>query len=290
MKTYTFVTGYKHNDQLRNSFNQLAKSTFGISFEDWYDNGYWTEKYVPFSFVDKGKIIANVSVNKLDLIIMGEKKRGLQIGTVMTHPEYRNQGLSRRLMNKVLEEYEDQYDIMYLFANQSVLDFYPKFGFNRVEEHLFSMEVSVKPEPAKLHKLNIKDNKDLTFIYNFANERIPVSTYFATENTSELLMFYCLYVFREDIYYLEDEETLLIFKSKKDELHIFDTISKKKVNIKKIIPKIATQDISKVIFHYTPEDITIKTIENREEDDVLFVKCKGIYHLPKVKHPITSHA
>lgn len=40
-------------------------------------------------------------------------------------------------MNKVLEEYENKYDYMYLFANESVLDFYHKFGFKPVEEHLF---------------------------------------------------------------------------------------------------------------------------------------------------------
>jgi predicted GNAT family N-acyltransferase len=47
---------------------------------------------------------------------------------VTTHPDYRGKGLSARLVNKVLEEYENKYDYMYLFANESVLDFHLKFG------------------------------------------------------------------------------------------------------------------------------------------------------------------
>ncbi|WP_430541067.1 hypothetical protein [Sporosarcina thermotolerans] len=30
----------------------------------------------------------------------------------MTHPDYRNRGLSKSLMNKVLEEYEHTYDFV----------------------------------------------------------------------------------------------------------------------------------------------------------------------------------
>lgn len=39
----------KNHDALRRSFNTLAKETFGLSFETWYQNGYWGEKYIPYS-------------------------------------------------------------------------------------------------------------------------------------------------------------------------------------------------------------------------------------------------
>ena len=37
------IKNYKDNDALRKSFNELAMKTFDISFEDWYQNGYWGE-------------------------------------------------------------------------------------------------------------------------------------------------------------------------------------------------------------------------------------------------------
>ncbi|WP_045516395.1 hypothetical protein [Neobacillus niacini] len=72
MKKYTFVKGYRENEPLRDSFNQLATKTFGIDFEAWYLNGFWTDKYQPYSFTDNGQIVANVSVKILNLVINNE--------------------------------------------------------------------------------------------------------------------------------------------------------------------------------------------------------------------------
>ncbi|MBV7504031.1 GNAT family N-acetyltransferase [Bacillus sp. sid0103] len=104
MKALSFIKNYQDNKGLRGSFNQLALNTFGIEFENWYQNGYWTEKYMPYSFVDHNQVVANVSVNLLNLVINAEEKQAIQIGTVMTHPNYRNKGLSRRLIEMVLDD------------------------------------------------------------------------------------------------------------------------------------------------------------------------------------------
>ncbi|MGE6666933.1 GNAT family N-acetyltransferase [Paenibacillus xylanexedens] len=214
MQELIFMKNYKNNEVLRKSFFELAVNTFEINFEDWYRQGYWGERYIPYSYVDGDQVIANVSVNILELIIHGEKKKAIQIGTVMTHPDYRGKGLSTRLMNKVLEEYENKYDYMYLFANESVLDFYPKFGFKPVEEHLFSMNYTAKksPEPANIRKLNVTNAEDLRLIQKLASERLPVSRHFATQHAQGILMFYCLNVFSDDIYYLENENIIVIYQ------------------------------------------------------------------------------
>ncbi|MGD6968452.1 GNAT family N-acetyltransferase [Rossellomorea vietnamensis] len=119
MNGYTFVKGYRDNISLRKSFNSLASQVFGIDFEKWYERGFWTGKYEPYSLVDGDKVIANVSVNKINLIIEGERKGAVQLGTVMTHKDYRGKGLSGVLMRNVLEEFKDV-DLIYLFANSTV--------------------------------------------------------------------------------------------------------------------------------------------------------------------------
>ncbi|MFV2047404.1 GNAT family N-acetyltransferase [Metabacillus litoralis] len=221
MGALEFVCDYKEKDDLRHSFNELANSIFGITFESWYENGFWTEKYIPFSYTDGNKVVANVSVNLMNMLINGETKRGIQIGTVMTHPDYRNKGLSKRLMNKVLEKYEDLYDIMYLFANHSVLDFYPKFGFKRIEETQFISNIvnshHTEIESTDFKKLDGKNINDLQFIYQFAKNRLPISNDFAVMNTEELLLFYCQNAFLNDIYYLEEEQVIVIFKITEEE-------------------------------------------------------------------------
>lgn len=286
MRELTFYKNYKNNDQLRHSFNELAHSVFGISFEEWYERGYWNDRYIPFSYADGTKIVANVSVNLLDFIINGEEKSAIQIGTVMTHPEYRNRGLSAQLMNLVLEEYEQQYDFIYLFANQSVLDFYPKFGFQAVQEAQFSVTCTpTQPDTDGIRKLNSKE--DLNLIYQIASERVPVSNRFGTVNTASLLLFYCLYVFPDDIYYVEKEEAIVIYKSEGTQIDIYDIVSKNNVNMETILSKITNAATNKIFFHFTPDFETKR--EHHNGEDVLFVKTKGKYPT-NVKHPITSKA
>jgi len=128
------VKHYRHNDSLRASFNQLAQKTFGIDFEPWYQRGFWTDRYDPYSVVENGRVVANVSVNRIDLRIHGQVKKLIQLGTVMTDPQYRNRGLVRILMGEIQQEFADA-DGMFLFANDSVLEFYPKFGFRRGAEY-----------------------------------------------------------------------------------------------------------------------------------------------------------
>ena len=128
------VKHYRNNSALRASFNELARKTFGIDFEPWYQRGFWTDRYDPYSVVENGRIIANVSVNHMDMRILGERKRLIQLGTVMTDPQYRNRGLIRMLMEQIQQEFADA-DGMFLFANDSVLEFYPKFGFRKGTEY-----------------------------------------------------------------------------------------------------------------------------------------------------------
>lgn len=92
------VKGYRDDAALRGSFNALAIRTFAIDFEDWYQNGYWTDKYNPYSVIIDGKVVSNVSVNTTDFEIDGQKKRYIQLGTVMTDEAYRNRGLVRRFL------------------------------------------------------------------------------------------------------------------------------------------------------------------------------------------------
>ncbi|WP_339304119.1 GNAT family N-acetyltransferase [Paenibacillus sp. FSL R5-0519] len=293
MQELIFMKNYKNNEVLRKSFFELAAETFDIDFENWYQQGYWGEGYVPYSYVDGDQVIANVSVNILELIIHGEKKKAIQIGTVMTHPDYQGKGLSTRLMNKVLQEYENKYDCMYLFANESVLDFYPKFGFKPVEEHLFSMDYTAKksPKPANLRKLNVTNADDLHLIQKFASERLPVSRHFGTAQTHGILMFYCLNVFSNDINYLKDENVIVIYQKEDNHIELFDVVSLNEINMKDILNKIADEYTETITFHFTPDPTEHLVLKSTLTNDGLFVRTPGDHLYPvHVKHPITSIA
>ncbi|MEH7744633.1 GNAT family N-acetyltransferase [Neobacillus drentensis] len=270
----------------------MASDTFGIEFETWHQNGYWTEKYLPYSFVDHNQVVANVSVNLVNLVVNAEVKQAIQIGTVMTHPDYRNKGLSRRLMEIVLDEYK-HVDIIYLFANQNVLDFYPKFGFSSTDEVQFILDYDHMPAVSSIvRKLDASNPEDLAYIYNLARNRKVISEQFGTSNCEELLMFYCTMVFSQDLYYFEKENALVIFQREEGCIHLYDIVSPRKVNLQTVLSMIVPPNCSKVIFHFHPDGHE-QGYEKQpyKTNNVLFIKNLTNVSLPnEFKHPLTSQA
>lgn len=282
------VSHYHENETLRKSFMQLAADIFGLDFTRWHEKGYWGERYIPFSYADGDRIIANVSVNELDIIIEGKSYKALQIGTVMTHQEYRNKGLSASLMNHVLDVYQGKYDFMYLFANDSVLDFYPKFGFEKVDEYLYSTKVSAGQRPIVLRKLELA--RDLALIEKAVYGRVPVSETFSTANSSGITMYHILNVFPEHLYYHPEEDAVVIFTKENRLVQLYDVISTSPVNIKNIVDCFGEAD--EIELHFTPDnkDLQFQRCPFKR-DGALFVKRRPGLELPKFrKHPFTSEA
>lgn len=281
----------RENKDLRDSFNQLAEDTFGIHFGQWHARGYWTEKYVPFSYIEGDRVIANVSVNLIDFIMAGEEKKAIQIGTVMTHPDCRNRGLSTDLLKSVLAQYRNQVDFVYLFANQNVLEFYPKFGFQAQQETLFSM-VPGTVGKVNARKLDMEEDADRDLAYGIARDRLPVSNRFGTKNTGELFMFYALYAFPDNLYYLEEEDAVVMFQRDGERIDLFDVACRENVDVRKIAEKLADGDTRQIVFHFTPEETEGMQTDAFHGDDVLFVlPMKSGEGIPDgVKHPLTAQA
>lgn len=61
-------------------------------------------------------------------------------------------------------------------------------------------------------------------------------------------LFHCLYVFKDYIYYLEEMDAIVIFKSVEDIIHIYDIISKEKVSFNNLAHKIAAKEDQKFFF------------------------------------------
>jgi len=293
MEKYELVSDYRNNESLKESFNALAMKTFELDFRGWYNRGYWNDKYIPYSFVDEGKVISNASVNKMSIIIDGKMYKGIQIGTVMTDENYRNKGLAKQLMQYIIKEYENTYDFMYLFANDTVLDFYPKFGFTRLNESEFSLDlanstIQMKMD-AKVKQLTIEN--DLALLEKFAKNRHVNSIILDVEHNESLLMFYFTLVFHEAIFYVEDLETIVLMNEEEDTLHVYDIISLNAPNVEAVLASIVKKTTEKVVFYFTPdftvEGMTATIMPN--DDDALFVLTKKSLLEGNFMFPLTSH-
>lgn|SRR5574344_1048327 len=263
---------YRDDKQLRDSFNELSEKTFGLSFENWYQNGYWKDNYNPYSVIVDGKVVANVSVNRINTMMSGEKKYFIQLGTVMTDEEYRGRGFIREILKEIDQDYADQCDGMYLFANDSVLDFYPKFGYHKATEYQYSKEVS-NSGTRTVQKVPMDNKKDWDKIKAVIDKSQAFYGFDMVDN-SDLDMFYLSQFMKDNVYYIEALDAYVVAEEE-DELFIHAIFAEKKVSIEDVI-KAFGSETKKVIFGFVPdqkEHYECNILQ--EEDTTLFVKGAG---------------
>lgn len=267
---YEVKKGYKDNAELRQSFNALAERTFSLNFENWYQNGFWRENYIPYSVIQDNKVIANVSVNITDIVWNGKKKHFIQLGTVMTDEEHRNKGLIRMLMEEIEKDYGEKIDGMYLFANDSVLEFYPKFGFKKATEYQYSKQVENQKE-ATMKQIPM-DNKPAWKMLEKALDESKVFGSFDMVGNSDLILFYVTQFMQENVYYDEKLDVYVIAEPEDNTLLIHNVFAKKEIELEKVIEAFG-KDVKKVVLGFVPQNREGYFVEEiKEEDTTLFVK------------------
>ncbi len=290
-RDYLLAKDHRQNDALRASFNELAKMTFNINFEKWYQSGYWQENYIPHSLVVDNQVVANVSVNLMQFNHLGSTKKMIQLGTVMTHPDHRGLGLSRLLIKQVLADYRDQADLLYLFANDSVLEFYPKFGFQKAFEYRYTLRPSQDAKPSPLQKLDMTlKESESTFLGCYAHGN-PLSALHTTGG-ADLLMFYAIAGLKDHIYYLPEYDAVMMAEVSGCKMTLYEIFCKRTLTLADlytVIPK----GVEEVELGFTPKDTTgMDCAPLQLKDNTLFVLEGGdnIFEGKRLMFPLTSHA
>lgn len=286
---HQFIKNYKNEEDLRKSLSDLAKKTFGINMEAWYQSGYWLNQYIPYSIVAEGKVVANISVNHMDFIEKENTRHFIQLGTVITDKKYQGQGLSRYLMEAVLKDYVTKTDGIYLFANDNVLDFYPKFGFKKSKEYQYTKAVKNHgTQIAVLKSMNKKE--DWEKFVKVIRAQCYVGAF--EMNNLGLLMFYATSIFKDKIYYIEEKNTYVFADIHDTTLRLYSIIADRYVSEEWVIEAFG-DNITKVIFEYTPREVKdCQKRELKEEDTTLFVMGQGLDDFDKEDKmfPAISHA
>lgn len=290
MSEFTFVKEYRNDDKLRASFNELAKKTFGLDFEDWYQNGYWIHKYNPYSMVKDGKVIANVSVNLSDYLWKGKRWKFLQLGTVMTDEEYRNKGLIRQLMEEIGKDYKDSIDGVFLFANDEVVNFYPKFGFQAVNEYQYVKDVK-NTQDNSVENVPMNNKKQWDILQEYIRNCAPYSS-FEPVGYSELFMFYVTKFMQDAIFYDKEQDAYVIAEVDESQLILHGVFAKQECDLDKIIAAFG-KEIRQVRLTFAPKNKDgYQVLSHKEEDCTLFVKGKGLegFEGDKIRFPELAHA
>lgn len=287
---YDFYKNYQNQDALRGSLNELAQETFGgLTFEPWYEQGYWTEKCVPYALFDHGICAANMFANRFELMLDGVKKQYIQLGTVMTRREYRKKGLSRFLMERIMEEWADSCDLLYLYANDSVVDFYPRFGFKEQNEYQYRKYTDKKD--GTIRKLSLDNAEDKKILL----EKIGLPNPFAEiqmQHCTEILMFHCIMFQNDNLYYLPDYDAVVIAEYSDHSVFCYDIFCERTNGFDEITAIISNADHGTVTFGFTPkEEYGCEAALFRDQDTRLFVLegKDNIFEYRKRMLPVLCH-
>ena len=282
------IHGYRDDKALRDSFNALAEQTFGLNFEGWYQNGFWGENYDPHSVVIGGKVVSNVSVNRTDLVFGGRRYRILQLGTVMTDEAHRGKGYGRAIMAYIEREYADA-DGVYLFANDTVVDYYPRFGFRPAVEYAYSKSVcltgvaeaeQIPMDGPEAWARLAKAMEESTF-----REGCPM-----VENPG-LIFFYVSQFMQDAVYHIPRLNAWVIAEPEDGDLTIHNIFADAAVTIEEVAE--AFGNVGEIRLGFAPERADGWTISQiREEDTHFFVKGAvfGEFEERKLRIPSLSHA
>lgn len=294
-KEYNYITNYKNDERLRNDLHILTRKIWGFDFEKWYKSGYWGDNCLLYSLSDGHKIVSHITVTVIDFIVLGKKKKFLQLGTVTTDEEYRKQGLNKFLLEKVLHEWKDKCDLIYLFANDSVLNYYPLFGFVPVNEYIATKKIESTKNAYNVRKLDINNQFDNELLYKKAKNAIPLFNISMVDNAGQIML-YCNYFdkfsFKEKLYYIESLDTIIVAEYIGSDLILYDILSTQEVEIEAIINAMSTEQTQNVVMYFMPKnnkDYEIKLL--KEEDITLFVMGneKKSFEEEKLIFPILSH-
>lgn len=284
------MKNYCSNNLLRHSFNKLAQKTFDLDFEDWYQNGFWGDNYCPYSVIIDGNVAANVSVNRTDLRIDGHIKHFLQLGTVMTDKPYRNQGFIRLIMEEIEKDFREKTDGIYLFANDTVLDFYPKFGFRPSFEYQYSKQTNYMEEN-QFEQIVMAHPAAWTMLLDAINHNSFHGKFDMTNNPA-LIMFYVTKFMQKNVFYHRKTETYVIAELEGKKLFIHNVFSRTLDDLETVM-ELFGNCTDQVILGFVPADTKGYTVEKfHEEDCTLFVKgdALGIIESEKLRIPSLSHA
>ena len=283
---FKLIKNPMENNATRVAYNALATETFGLSFEDWYQSGHFDGSHIPYTLFDDDVAVANISVNLMDVKYDGKVKKYIQLGTVMTRPEWRGKGLQKQIFNEIIADFDGIFDCMFLFANKNVLDFYPKLGFEKAVE--YSFEKAITPKPANVKKLDMAKAEDVALFKSYYKKGNSFSA-FEVKNGFALEMFYCGGPYSENVFYIDEYDAVVVAETDENTVTCLDIFGGESFTAEEIMSVFGCK---KLAMGFTPKDTqSFETAVIDDEDTTLFVLKGGenIFAENKLLFPMIAH-
>ena len=216
----------------------------------WLERKLWDTRYESHAIVEDGRMLSNICLYKTDMLVSGKPIRVHQLGGVATRKEARGQGLSRALMEHVLGLSPNI--PVFLGANPSVLEFYPRFGFRPVQLHRPELETAVDNAVTPV-RLSPDDPR----VSRMLKANALRSGVLESLNTQPVQMFHLLLDYPDDIYYLRESDALVVASAKQERLFIAGVMAERPTAFEQIRKELPFSGIRRVEFGFCPDGLGV---------------------------------
>lgn len=279
----TYSDKYSSDIKKREKLYPLFERVFGISistFTDLSNRGLWNDDYLPYTFFDGNQAVANVSAFPLPMNINGKFTKCMGIQSVMTHPDYRNKGLMKKLFQRMLDDLDQGYEGAVLFTSSPEL--YTPYGFKVIEQYYFKKDFNQTSTEQKssLQKLDpLSKSEDLKVIKDIFKTRGSLSKFFAPDSYLNCLYFnfYNPYIY-EKLFYVAELKTIVVFEVVEGTLQIFDVIGEKMPTLESLCSYIPYV-FNTIEFYFNPDVFNLADLEAIEFKTQNKLMVRGSFRL-----------
>jgi ribosomal protein S18 acetylase RimI-like enzyme len=261
----------------------------GLDFGPWYRRGGWTPAYEVHAVADAGELLAAVAVMRATAVIAGREHQGAQLSAVGVVPEARGRGLMRTLLERVLARLEAEVELLHLYANETVLDFYPRFGFRRMEETDFELAVALAPGPPPTPCLDLDDAAGRAAWLAACARALPPTERFGMRAYGAAALWHASALHPPAVRVLAEGEAYAVTVQRGDTLHLLDLAAPRRFNLLPILPALLEAPIARVRFGFCPERWCPAARPTGPHDDALFVRTALVLPAEPVLLPALSH-
>lgn len=194
----------------------------------------------------------------------------VQIGGMATSPQERGKGFGGQLLSHVVDRYLPKIDFLFLFAHRGVVEFYPRYGFKRVRQENFSIDVA-RYGKRVFEKLDLQKQDARKRFDDLLAKRTEVSNAVCVLNSEWLRHFYYRFVFPHHLWIDSLNEVIIAATREQNTLVVHDVISASVDPL--LFEDISWPEIDKITIGFTPDLYTGNfSVSQISDDDQLFVQ------------------
>jgi GNAT superfamily N-acetyltransferase len=256
-------TAYWHDVAARQAFKDFIFQIHRVDFTRWDAAGYWDDDYSPCSYFVDDRVVASLCIYTMHARVNGRECKVAQVSGVGTLPEYRRQGLNRRLHEMALPKALAEHRFAFLYADDEAVPFYQNRGFRPVPAHAVVVPMPAVEPDGGLEKLELEDAAVLESLFRLASSRAPISQAFSTANP-KLVMYHLLYRLRNHAWRVPALDAVVLMKREGAKTVVYDVLAREVPSFAALAPFLTTGEAREVEFRFAVDALDVPTWKLRE--------------------------